>query len=458
MDDLDLAAERILSHLEQSGGIAFTNTRATQLLAEDFSGLLETLEPGSHRAEVVADYLVELDSVVDLFADDEQLEQLLVQFWDGVSSGEATLASSRLQAPSSPHHEALEAAIRKNPEDRQLYAVYADWLEEQGDPLGRLIRLHLEVEQRPKQTQPRAVFGAYLRKHRNALLGDIAPYLDRVAISWRAGFIYSARIYSQQPDHNMDGARLLAELLALPIARFLEHLTLGAIRYGGAELYEAQLEVLCQKERPTLRCLRVGDWPERETIVRKAVISNVAPLPTVAPRLRELRLEAGYIQPVSLSFAELERLDLHVTGGDLLCLDALMKAELPRLQVLNLVAVAPFRPPWNDAKRFESLFAGSFPSLRKLGLRINRFGDELMRMLLDSELPEQLTLLDLCESNLTNGGARLLLDNIRRFGKLERLVLLDNDIDDELQFLEALQDKGTVTLVEVDEPYDDNME
>jgi uncharacterized protein (TIGR02996 family) len=44
---------------------------------------------------------------------------------------------------------AIEAAIDDDPDDARAYAVYGDWLQEQGDPRGELIALQQAAEEDP---------------------------------------------------------------------------------------------------------------------------------------------------------------------------------------------------------------------------------------------------------------------------------------------------------------------
>jgi uncharacterized protein (TIGR02996 family) len=50
-------------------------------------------------------------------------------------------------------HDAMETAfidaIRKNPDDDEARAVYADWLEERGDPRGEYLRLEIQMHRLP---------------------------------------------------------------------------------------------------------------------------------------------------------------------------------------------------------------------------------------------------------------------------------------------------------------------
>lgn len=79
-------------------------------------------------------------------------------------------------------HPELEAAILADRGDPELYRVYGDWLEQQGDPRGALIALHLANETTQARTllsahpellpQPRSSWGAVF-EWTNGFLGAI---------------------------------------------------------------------------------------------------------------------------------------------------------------------------------------------------------------------------------------------------------------------------------------------
>jgi len=50
----------------------------------------------------------------------------------------------------------LEARIHANPDDRDDYLVYGDWLSEQGDPRGELITVQVKLEDAPDDAALRA--------------------------------------------------------------------------------------------------------------------------------------------------------------------------------------------------------------------------------------------------------------------------------------------------------------
>src|SRR5688572_23115268 len=62
----------------------------------------------------------------------------------------------------------LEAAIAASPLDREPYSVFADWLQQQGDPRGELISLQLAG----KDAEADALFA----KHEDYFLGPLAAH------------------------------------------------------------------------------------------------------------------------------------------------------------------------------------------------------------------------------------------------------------------------------------------
>lgn len=114
--------------------------------------------------------------------------------------------------------EAFENALRDNPDDLAGWCAFADWLVEQGDPLGEFmqVQIALESESRPKQERDRlkAREAELLKAHEPEWLGALAEYLipppepdysdpnydwdaeppptrPRVAYRWARGFLAS---------------------------------------------------------------------------------------------------------------------------------------------------------------------------------------------------------------------------------------------------------------------------
>lgn len=93
---------------------------------------------------------------------------------------------------------ALLAAIAVSPDDDLPRLVYADWLDENGQPLrAEFIRLQIEIAK--KETLPRAVVNVFshlwkrqqeiLDDHRDELLGPLAEVVTQYNYEFRRGFL-----------------------------------------------------------------------------------------------------------------------------------------------------------------------------------------------------------------------------------------------------------------------------
>lgn len=77
--------------------------------------------------------------------------------------------------------EGLEQALVENPDELANHMAYADYLTEQGDPLGEFIRVQLALEDAGRPAGERKKLGQQEKKllaqHQRAWLGDLAPFL-----------------------------------------------------------------------------------------------------------------------------------------------------------------------------------------------------------------------------------------------------------------------------------------
>jgi uncharacterized protein (TIGR02996 family) len=148
-------------------------------------------------------------------------------------------------------------AIRAAPEDPLLRLVYADWLDEQDDPLGLFIRVQAELEplrhdhDNPRAEQLRRVERDMLERHVDDWVGPLKVLATHPRISSQLTFQFRGG---------------LVEEVALPVRSVLQHaeelgrqfpalhrLKLFAVRGHGAEL--AACELLS-----AARTLELADW------------------------------------------------------------------------------------------------------------------------------------------------------------------------------------------------------
>ena len=120
----------------------------------------------------------------------------------------------------------LLARIAADPDDDSTYLVYADWLEAAGDPVGELVVLmhQLAAAERDNDEARRAQLGSFLdvytTKHRTKLFGKLGNHAG-IAWDFHLGLLRTVRVV---PDIQDDRGALIAQILALPIARVLREL------------------------------------------------------------------------------------------------------------------------------------------------------------------------------------------------------------------------------------------
>lgn len=150
----------------------------------------------------------------------------------------------------------LEEQIRRDPDNDDLYRVYGDLLQANGDPRGNLIAIQAEIagfEPRPKDEpvlldKLRAAERDVIERHARELLGPLREYCkplpeiegisDRVmaliwsglpiTISWHLGFVDSLAwsFSDSSSEHAEQVSRDLARLFAHPSGQFLRDLSL----------------------------------------------------------------------------------------------------------------------------------------------------------------------------------------------------------------------------------------
>jgi len=149
----------------------------------------------------------------------------------------------------------LEALIDQDINNIDAFLVYADWLQQQGDPRGEFILLcdQAEQQQSPAITTAR---DQRLKDRGKQLLGDLyEPYQQgRIELIWRLGFVDHLRIIP-----GLDAQAILDGLPTQPCCRYLRSLDLShsgifrlPVRLG--ELRQVrQIDVrACALERATI--------------------------------------------------------------------------------------------------------------------------------------------------------------------------------------------------------------
>lgn len=313
---------------------------------------------------------------------------------------------------------AYEAAIAERREDgfqtgpdivNDLDArlVYADDLQQQGDPLGELIAVqhalaHHRAGMLPAQVRrlERRVH-ALLDEHHDALFGPLAPFARRpsrttpsrpaLAITWRSGFADEIRI---QRVPKLQLHDLYLQLHKLPLSRFMTRLVVGSPTLPSPYLeqgsYRQLLATIARDGAPAnLKTLVLGDISFAQRV----------------------SLDVGDLRPMVESCVALEELEVRRGMG---ILGPLVSDRLRRIVFENI------------AEPLREVTRSTVPALTELAV-VNGYGTVLLGLLVRAPLLAQLSSLTLRRCHLQDPDLALIRGEAARFAHLQRLDLRDND-------------------------------
>lgn len=335
------------------------------------------------------------------------------------------------------------AEIRENPDDPAGYAVFADWLEEKGDPRGEFMNIQLQLENEklraPSRKKLQEQEKTLLKKHQRDWLGDLAPFLidqkwkkeigtqkDIFRFQFARGFLHSVEVSYLFPD-------FATALAKSPQAATLQRLSVDEVLMG-EELVEDYADFANEdwgdEDCPGLDALAKGKFkslrefsvsPERfygDERVLTGVVKSM-------PRLQSLEadMEAHTEQIFKLKMPELRRLRLDQNHDYEFQVLAKNKS-LTRLESISFLphAVEPGEEPYIQLGDIENLCRSkNLTSLKSLNLTSADFGDEGIKEIVKSGLIERLEELVLEHGCVTDEGAATLAG--ADLSGLKRLVL-----------------------------------
>jgi uncharacterized protein (TIGR02996 family) len=232
------------------------------------------------------------------------------------------------------HDESFLAAILESPDDDAPRLVYADWLDEHGQPeRAEFIRVQCELaclseddpQRRPRERRERDL----LDRHQDAWLGQLRPLLSRWV--FRRGFLdevaVHARVYLEQAEIPCPATvrQVTADLAGLEVPVTVLELMPGSV---------ARENVLLPLGfRGTTLVLAMRDPQDTDTLTKICFILNreVAPVPALAEEITEA-IERVYRQlpqeAVTEYLAEFVDVAMDRPG---------MENEMPVVRLANLI-------------------------------------------------------------------------------------------------------------------------
>jgi uncharacterized protein (TIGR02996 family) len=261
---------------------------------------------------------------------------------------------------------ALEAHLRKNPDDWSSWLVFGDHLTEQGDVRGELIRLehqHATARLSPADRDALAkTIQALIAQHQSSwkqtVPSDAAPEGEAhgplVRLDWRHGFVVGLELGWVE----YTGAAL-QQFLSSPDARLLSTLAVTRVGLANEEYFEDEEDFDEETGLPKSRVDPESIAGALEGVLSQD-LSRLVTLSfaylgmgaagakrlakaTVPPQLEQLDLRYNFIQDAGLKalctssvFSNLSALHLQANRLGPAGVKALAALELPRLKVLDL--------------------------------------------------------------------------------------------------------------------------
>lgn len=381
------------------------------------------------------------------------------------SGAEADIANADARNP------ALEKAILANPLDVEAYSVFADWLQEQGDPRGEL--MSLQIAHKDKAAQ------ALIDKHAAYFLGPLAEHVivhddngnnsrshlrtkeqDKEwqktaakAFLWRNGFIYRLRLshnsYSgAQEEKTVD---ILEQVFEHPSGRYIVELNFMSNGDPNDNDLQDLIDMVGKKAPATVRRIVFGDNVDQ---ISWHHTGNLGKMWKGVPNLKVLEIETGEFEVGAMDAPALERA-IFITGGlSKACGKHIANAKMPKIKHLEIYYGTDNYGGDCTVKEVKPLLERTdLKDLQYLGLKNSEFGNEMAKAVIGAKIVKQLKTLDLSKSTITDEGAQTLLDGKATLKHLDCLDLSTNFLTkDGIKLVQGICKK--VVTEDQQKPYD----
>jgi uncharacterized protein (TIGR02996 family) len=181
VDDEELIADitGLLDELAAEGALELVTRRSADALASRLLPLLQ------RKADTnVGEWLVEQPDVGELYLDEAALASRFRRIVHRMEHGDEEPKSNA----------ELEAIIEAAPEDVQARLVYADWLQQEGDPRGELIAVESQLQDKPDDPALLQHQRALLNRHRAHFYGPLTAEQEGYEATFRFGFFDTLQV------------------------------------------------------------------------------------------------------------------------------------------------------------------------------------------------------------------------------------------------------------------------
>ena len=407
MDSI-VGARKLVAELVKDEQI---EVRRGELVARDLAKHVDALgrPPSGHELE---DWLGNHAQVTELYASTSMLEDLVYRHLTPPPAETAVAATEQ-------RHPELEQQIRDALDSSAAYLVYADWLQERGDPFGELIALGVAATA-SRSDDDVARFERHRKLHEQRFLGGLRQ--SGLGLQWRFGVVHAVRELS---DLDTIPLATWETLFQLRVCDFVAELTL---RRSCTRDLDALIE---ERAAPTLRAVTLDGyqhWPER--LMARPLQSFAITGPRFALREGLLppaleRLEIGTQELAIESELELPVRELRVQFSESAA-EGLALLRLPKLERLALII-----EPGAVARLLKLLETVELPALTHLAIADGTLDAKAFGKLARLPVAETITSLALTNLELTDETIAAMVRTKRAFARLAEVDVSFNELSRE---------------------------
>ncbi|HET9988553.1 MAG TPA: TIGR02996 domain-containing protein [Kofleriaceae bacterium] len=317
----------------------------------------------------------------------------------------------------------LEAQCRAAPDDAASWAVYADWLMQAGDPRGELAALVVRG----------APTSEFIRANHIALYGSDDLWAAVEVTAWRHGFPLGVTI-KVQIDDELQLVEATRELLAVPLAQFVEQLRFGLAGFESNNDWTPVMDVVTTSPRAgDIRSLRFDAYTYADQEISWTAFGDFSAAWAKLPALEELAIRSGIGGTLGKLVLPRLRRFTRISGGlSAAELQAICEAHWPLLESLELwLGTHAYNGQASVDRLLPILAARGLPELRHLALCNAEIVDTLIPELARSAVLKQLRTLDLSKGTMGSVATTRLVDEAAKFAHLEALDLSENCLTSE---------------------------
>ncbi len=405
---------RALAELERA---SLLEVRRIDILARDLAKMVAQIKRVPDADDLV-DWLEEHRLVTGCYANTRQLEDTLDRHLRPAFTSEEIIRDVR--------HPELESAVLQNPDELEPYLIYADWLQEQSDPLGTLISLGV-----PDDEESQKKFERFFTRNKEHFLGEEARGITaRFQLDWRYGVIHA--VSANQRATSDDWRALLkrrvcgfVHTLRVPIPWV--HPGLQTTQTVAQEPLIEVIEACAPMSVRHLRLYAFDGLSISDSLVQRRLAklslsgAHLTAPQDIPEQVEEIELRVQRLQSSSGSFQwncralgfEFEPPVARVLG----------EGSFPRLESLRLSMSYAY-----EREVIEFLVRVKPPSLKRLELSGNLMSDATIHGILDLPVCGQLETLSLTNLALSDEQMRRICAMKSCLGNLQELDVSDNEL------------------------------